>query len=153
MKNIFLLISISIILTSCGNNPQNVVKSLIKEDTSIYKGITIIYERFARTKFNPIDFSWKFLEEYEETGRIFINALDKSVILDYPKKGKEHFKITKIQKQENGFIATTDKDNVFIIAVDYNRIAIGSIGCDIFIMFIFKDEDREIINNEFMKML
>lgn len=144
MKNLFLLISISIILFSCVNR---------KEDKSSQKGLTITYERFAMTKLNPNDFSWKFLEEYEETGEIIINSLDKSVILNNPKKGKEKFIITKIQKQENGFIATTEKDNLFIIAIDYNRIAIGSIGSDIFGMFIFKDEDSEKINNEFMKML
>jgi hypothetical protein len=149
-KLIFLsFLIIGIITISCVENRRKDMK----EDSDKNSGVTFEYERFALTKFNPNDFSWKFLEEYEESGEIIINALDKSVILNNPKKGKEKFKITKIQKQENGFIASTDKDNIFIIAIDYNRIAIGSVGSDIFGMFIFKDEDREKINNEFMKML
>ena len=114
---------------------------------------TFRYDRYALTQFNFSDFSWKFLEEYEEFGDITIIGDEKKLIIDIPSKGKELFHITKIQKNENGFIASTDNKFILIFANDYNRIAIGKEGSNLFSMFIFKDIDRENINKELLKMI
>jgi hypothetical protein len=115
-------------------------------------GLLVKYEKYAKTQFNPYDFSWKFIEEYDKSGDIFIISSSKEVIVNNPEKDKEHYKIREIQKGENGFIALTDNKNIIIFAIDYNRIAIGSEGSDIFSMYIFKDVDREIINKELLKI-
>lgn len=115
-------------------------------------GFTFEYVKYALTQLNSNDFSWKFLKEFDESGDITIIGDEKKIIFELPGKGKELFIIEKIQKNENGFIASTNKNNILIFAIDYNRIAFGEEGSNIFAMFIFKDYDRENINRELLKM-
>lgn len=158
-KNIFLsILLIGNITLSCDGNARAAVKSELEKSkitnsTQIQSKYSFRYERYALTQFNYNDFSWKFLEEYEETGEITIIGSEKKLIIEMPDMGKELFIITEIQKNENGFIALTDKKIILILAIDYNRIAMGEEGSDIFAMFIFKDVDRENINKELLKMM
>ena len=63
-------------------------------------------------------------------------------------EGDELFKINRIEKKENGYIASTDKDNIIIISQDYNRIAIGRVNSNKFLMFILKDKDMRKLKKE-----
>jgi hypothetical protein len=152
--NLLTFLLIGVFTISCVDNPRKIIKEeLDKSSLTKVNDIKITYERFAITQLNSNDFSWKFLEEYKELGTITFNSEDKMISIDSPKLARIIFKINKIQKSERGYIATANKNNIIIIAIEYNRIAIGIEEKDIFSMFIFKDEDREKINNSLLKML
>lgn len=135
------------------NAKSEVKKAQISNLTLVQPLFTFSYHKYALTKFNIKDFSWKFLQEFNDTGEITLIGDEKKLIIGMPGKGKELFVITEIKKFESGFIATTDKNFMIIFSVDYNRIAMGEEGSDIFVMFIFYDADREKINNELIKMV
>lgn len=54
---------------------------------------------------------------------------------------------------ENGYIASTNKDNIIIISQDYNRIAIGKVNSSKFMLFILMDKDMPKLKMEINNFL
>lgn len=155
---LFFILALGFFIFSCVDNSRKIIKEKPDKSSVIdilpnQVGLSFIYERYAITQLNPNDFSWKFIEEYDESGKFIIIAEEKKFILNNPNEPKKLFKISTIHKGENGFIAITDLKNIIIFATDYNRIAVGHEGSLVFKMYIFKDKDREKINIELQKMI
>jgi len=108
------------------------------------------YKSFSNSKLNPVDFSWKVIKEYKQSGSFRLNSITSTLILTDNENTQYHYKINKIQNAENGFIAFTESKHIIIFAIGYNRISIGKENSDLFNVFIIKDKDileiRRILN-------
>ncbi len=137
MKKIVLivsaLVSISLIFNSCQNKKD-------RKEQYENSGFKFTYNKFAYTELNPTDFSWKFLKEFDKQGYFVLNVKQKTLVISND-EGDELFKFKQIERNENGYISVTEKNNVLIITPDYNRIAIGKTNSNRFMMFILQDKD------------
>lgn len=131
-----------------GAKPVGQFQTIQKKDDNTFE-----YERWAKTKLNYSDISWRFLNEYDESGEFTLNGKEKKFIISDSKSGKRAYNITMLKKEDSGYLAFANTNNVILFSVDYDRIAIGYLENDLFDMYIFKDEDRNNIKKELLKMM
>ncbi|NQT78066.1 MAG: hypothetical protein HQ565_10150 [Bacteroidetes bacterium] len=138
----FLTIALIIIIASSCLSPKERYEA---------EGFKFEFSKYASTKINFEDLSMSFIEEFNKKGYFVINPKRKTLVIS-SEDGDELFRINKMKKSVGGYMATTEKGNIIIIASDYTRIAIGQEYSEIFLTFILYDKDVQELNEQLKEM-